>query len=87
MKDLEGTNETLERQIVQAGIKDQVREADKEIHKKKVDSLAMQDGMKKTMEREISFAKKDLDSRKKTAEREYRAGLRGAKNNPATKEE
>ena len=81
------TNETLERQIIQAGIKDQIREADKEIYKDKVDSKSMQSDLRKTMEKEISFAKRDLDAKKKTAEREYRAGLRSAKNQIVNKDE
>jgi len=87
MKDMEDQNETLERQIVQAGIKDQVREADKEIYKDKVDSKSMQKDLRKTMEKEMQFAKKDLESRKKTAEREFRAGLRSSKNNIVDNEE
>jgi|TARA_R110000765_G_scaffold319454_1_gene411561 hypothetical protein len=87
MKDMTDTNETLERQIIQAGIKDQIREADKEIYKDKVDSKSMQNDLRKTMEKEISFAKRDLDSKKKTAEREYRAGLRSAKNQIVNKDE
>jgi len=87
MKDMQDENETLERQIVQAGIKDQIREADKEIYKDKVDSKSMQRDLRKTMEKEIAFAKKDLESKKKTAEREYRAGLRSAKNNIVNKDD
>ena len=87
MKDMQDENETLERQIVQAGIRDQIREADKEIYKEKVDSKSMQKDLRKTMEKEIAFAKRDLDSRKKTAEREYRAGLRSAKNQVVDKSE
>tara|TARA_R110002020_G_scaffold181370_2_gene376235 strand:- start:7684 stop:9972 length:2289 start_codon:yes stop_codon:yes gene_type:complete len=87
MKDMQDENETLERQIVQAGIRDQIREADKEIYKDKVDSKSMQKDLRKTMEKEIAFAKRDLDSKKKTAEREYRAGLRGAKNQVVDKSE
>ena len=87
MKDMQDQNETLERQIVQAGIKDQVREADKEIYKDKVDSKSMQRDLRKTMEKEMQFAKKDLESRKKTAEREFRAGLRSSKNNIVDNEE
>ena len=38
LKDKEGTFETLERQLVQAGIKDKVRQAEVEIAKKKFDN-------------------------------------------------
>jgi hypothetical protein len=43
LKDKEGTIETLERQLVQAGIKDKVRQAEVEIAKKKFDNKTKAD--------------------------------------------
>ena len=43
VKDRDGTIETLERQLVQLGIKDKVRQAEMEIEKGKVDTSAKKD--------------------------------------------
>ena len=43
IKDKDGTIETLERQLVQAGIKDKVRQAEVEIAKKKFDNKGRSD--------------------------------------------
>ena len=84
LKDKEGTIETLERQLVQAGIKGKVMQAEMEITKKKEEVkgdmkdsyrsteakqkllqnvMANQvDKTKKDLDRELQFAKKDLQS-------------------------
>ena len=73
LKDKEGTIETLERQLVQAGIKDKIKSGEMEVRKGVVESEGQQklfrgmmkaemDGFRKDMRREIDKAK---DSQKK----------------------
>jgi len=73
LKDKEGTIETLERQLVQAGIKDKVRSAEMEIHKKKEDvksrsereyhqTEAQQKNLRNQMKNETDYQKKELSN-------------------------
>ena len=59
LKDKEGTIETLERQLVQAGIKQKVMQADVEINKKKEE---VKSGMNKTF-LETAVKQKNLQNR------------------------
>ena len=76
IKDSEGTVETLERQLVQAGIKDKVRTGEMEVRKDVLDTEAQQkllrgmmksefDGFKKDMRREMDKAKDEAKSNAK----------------------
>lgn len=65
IKDRDGTIETLTRQVIQAGIKDRVREADMGIKESKVQTVAEQKHLQKEMQREAAFAKKDLNTTRK----------------------
>tara|TARA_Y100000593_G_scaffold83824_1_gene158303 strand:- start:17164 stop:19467 length:2304 start_codon:yes stop_codon:yes gene_type:complete len=71
-KDLEGTIETLQRQLVQAGVKDKVRQIEHDMRKKLLDSSAQLkgdlavhkaklDGAAKEAQVNVSGYKKDLD--------------------------
>tara|TARA_R110002167_G_scaffold87726_2_gene236860 strand:- start:761 stop:3043 length:2283 start_codon:yes stop_codon:yes gene_type:complete len=71
LSDKEGTIETLERQLVQAGIKDKVRSAEVEINKKKEDvtsrsqreyyqTEAEQKNLRNIMKNDTSYKKKEL---------------------------
>jgi len=60
MKDREGTIETLERQLVQAGIKMKVNEAGTQMKKQVLDTEAQQKLLRSMMQGEVQMAKKDL---------------------------
>ena len=73
LSDKEGTIETLERQLVQAGIKDKVRSAEMEIHRKKEDvksrsereyhqTEAQQKNLRNQMKNETDYQKKELSN-------------------------
>jgi len=61
LKDKEGTIETLERQLVQAGIKLKVKDAEGEIRKEVLQSQAEQKLLRGTMKGEYDNTKKDLE--------------------------
>ncbi len=72
IKDKDGTIETLERQLVQLGIKDKVRQAELEIDKKKhenksrqekqyLETEAMQKNLRNMMKNEVDSKKKNMD--------------------------
>ena len=60
IKDKEGTIETLERQLVQAGIKMKVNEASTQVKKQVLDTEAQQKLLRGMMSGEVQMAKKDL---------------------------
>jgi hypothetical protein len=60
LKDKEGTIETLERQLVQAGIKDKVREGEVAIKKNLLQSEAEQKNLRALMKGEMDNFRKDL---------------------------
>lgn len=60
LKDKEGTIETLERQLVQAGIKMKVQNADTEVRKKVLETEAQQKLLRNVMKNEVETAKKEL---------------------------
>ena len=73
IKDKDGTIETLERQLVQLGIKDKVRQAELEIDKKKhetkgrqekqfLETEAMQKNLRNIMKVELDSKRKGMDS-------------------------
>ena len=60
IKDLAGTLETLERQLVQAGIKSKVMQAEMEINKKKVETQAMSVDEHRKTKAEQEIIRKDM---------------------------
>ena len=60
VKDKDGTIETLSRQLVQAGIKDKVKEGEVEIRKGVMETEAQQKTMRATMKGELDNFRKDL---------------------------
>ena len=60
LKDKEGTIETLERQLVQAGIKDKVRTGEMEVRKDVQDTEAQQKTLRGLMQGEMEGFRKDL---------------------------
>jgi hypothetical protein len=60
MKDKEGTIETLERQLVQSGIKMKIKDADSEVRKSVLETEAQQKLLRNVMKNEIETAKKEL---------------------------
>jgi hypothetical protein len=60
VKDKEGTIETLERQLVQAGIKDKIRNAEHDTKKDVLQTQAQQRMMRGLMQGELSNFRKDL---------------------------
>ena len=62
IKDLQGTIETLERQLVQAGVKGKVMQAEMEVSKKKVEAAAEVRSKAKDAEREIEMKRKQAGS-------------------------
>jgi hypothetical protein len=60
LKDKEGTIETLERQLVQSGIKMKVQQAEGEIRKDVVDTEAQQKTLRGLMQGEFQNMKKDM---------------------------
>ena len=73
MKDKDGTIETLQRQLVQAGIKMKVNEAGTEVRKDVLETEAQQKLLRSLLEGEFETAKKDL-------KREMQTILDSAKN-------
>jgi hypothetical protein len=83
MKDKEGTIETLERQLVQAGIKNKVMQADVEINKKKQDIISKSDkqynqtnteqiNLRNNLKTEAMYKKKEMTDAVKNFEKELR---------------
>ena len=72
IKDKEGTIETLERQLVQAGIKMKVNEASTQVKKQVLDTEAQQKLLRGMMTGEVQMAKKDLAREVKAAVNEAR---------------
>jgi hypothetical protein len=60
LKDREGTIETLERQLVQAGIKMKIGQAETEIRKDVVETEAQQKVVREALKQEFDTAKKDM---------------------------
>ena len=60
IKDKEGTIETLERQLVQAGIKMKVGEASNEVRKDLLETEAQQKTLRAVMKGEVDNFRKDL---------------------------
>jgi len=71
-----GDNETLSRQIIQAGIKDKVNTADKTIQKDVSTTEAQQKMLRGFMQKEFDMAKKDLNREMTTAVANFKAGLK-----------
>jgi hypothetical protein len=67
MKDQEGTIETLERQLVQAGIKDKINEGSKTIDKALTQTQAEQKLLQGRMKDTVDLAKKELALEKKNS--------------------
>ena len=70
MQDKEGTIETLERQLIQAGIKDKVRQAEHDMRKKIVDTgakikgdAAVNKANQDLHNREMNLVKKDYEKK------------------------
>ena len=72
IKDKAGTIETLERQLVQAGIKMKVNEASTQVKKQVLDTEAQQKLLRGMMTGEVQMAKKDLAREVKAAVNEAR---------------
>jgi hypothetical protein len=72
IKDKEGTIETLERQLVQAGIKMKVNEASTQMKKQVLDTEAQQKLLRGMMQGEVQMAKKDLAREVKSVVKEAR---------------
>ena len=72
VKDKDGTIETLERQLVQAGIKMKVNDASTQVKKQVLDTEAQQKLLRGMMTGEVQMAKKDLAREVKTAVAEAR---------------
>jgi len=70
MKDKEGTIETLERQLVQAGIKMKVGDAGNEIRKDVLNTEAQQKLLRGMLKTEFDKAKAELQMTVKSAEKE-----------------
>ena len=60
LKDKEGTIETLERQLVQAGIKMKIGQAENEIRKDVIETEAQQKVIRGALKQEFDTAKKDM---------------------------
>ena len=60
MKDNQGTIETLERQLVQAGIKDKINEGAKVVDKSVMESQGQQKLLQGRMKDALDLAKKEL---------------------------
>ena len=72
IKDKDGTIETLERQLVQAGIKMKVNDASTQVKKQVLDTEAQQKLLRGMMTGEVQMAKKDLAREVKAAVAEAR---------------
>ena len=70
LKDKEGTIETLERQLVQAGIKMKIGDAGNEIRKDVLDTEAQQKLLRGMMKTEFDKAKAELQMAKKLGNEE-----------------
>ncbi len=70
MKDKEGTIETLERQLVQAGIKMRVQQGDNEVRKDVLQTEAEQKLLRSMMQGEFQMAKKELSREMKAVVQE-----------------
>jgi len=60
VKDKEGTIETLERQLVQAGIKMKIQQGDNEVRKDVLETEAQQKLLRGAMEQEFKAAKNEM---------------------------
>ena len=60
MKDKEGTIETLERQLVQAGIKDKIKSGEMEVKKDVLQTEAQQKLFRGMMKSEMDTFRKDM---------------------------
>ena len=60
VKDKDGTIETLQRQLVQAGIKMKVGEASQQVNKELVDTEGQQKLLRSMMQGEFQMAKREL---------------------------
>jgi hypothetical protein len=74
LKDREGTIETLSRQVVQAGIREDINEAELEQRKQVQDTTAQQKLLRESMKLEANAARKDLSREVKSAINESRRG-------------
>ena len=72
MKDKEGTIETLERQLVQAGIKNKIQTGSMESKKSVLDTQAQQKLLRNLMKGEFDTAKKQLDMDMKQVARDVK---------------
>ena len=70
MKDKEGTIETLERQLVQSGIRAKVQEGGVEVRKDVLETEAQQKLLRGMMQSEFALAKKELSMEVKSAVKE-----------------
>ena len=70
MKDKEGTIETLERQLVQAGIKMKVGDAGNEVRKDVLETEAQQKLLRGMLKTEFDKAKEELQMAVKSAQKE-----------------
>ena len=86
IKDKEGTIETLERQLVQAGIKMKVNEASTQVKKQVLDTEAQQKLLRGMMSGEVQMAKKDLAREVKAAVNEARVDAKKEFDNDKEKE-
>jgi hypothetical protein len=86
IKDKDGTIETLERQLVQAGIKMKVNEASTQVKKQVLDTEAQQKLLRGMMSGEVQMAKKDLAREVKAAVNEAREDAKKEFDNDKEKE-
>jgi hypothetical protein len=70
LKDRDGTIETLERQLVQAGIKDQIREAGSEVDRSKTETKMIDKLVQERMRDRLKNIDKDIERLKQEAIRE-----------------
>ena len=84
MKDKDGTIETLERQLVQAGIKNKIQTGSLESKKSVLDTQAQQKLLRHLMKGEYETARKQLEMDMKEVARDVKATEEG--NMPNVKE-
>ena len=77
MKDKDGTIETLERQLVQAGIKDKVRTGSMESEKSVLDTQAQQKLLRNLMKGDYDTARKQLQMDMKEVARDVKETEQG----------
>ena len=65
MKDLQGQNETLERQIVQSGIQEKINEGTRQINKELDSTIVEQQKLRDGMKNVVDLTKKELALEKK----------------------